>query len=71
MGDNMIIDGLLEKAPKVKEAVEKVENATGKKIADVANEIGGKIKDAAIKDEDNNGKSDLQDMAEKILGKKN
>lgn len=70
MGDNMIIDGLLEKAPKVKEAVEKVENATGKKIEDVANEVGGKLKDAVLKDEDGNGKSDLQDMAEKFLGKK-
>ena len=70
MGDNMIIDGLLEKAPKVKDAVEKVENVTGKKIQDVANEIGDKIKEVASKDEDNNGKSDLQDMAEKFLGKK-
>ena len=70
MEDNKIIDGLLEKAPKVKEAVEKVENATGKKVADMANEIGDKIKEAAAKDEDNNGKSDLQDMAEKFFGKK-
>ena len=70
MEDNMIIDGLLEKAPKVKDAVEKVENVTGKKLQDVANEIGDKIKEVASKDEDNNGKSDLQDMAEKFLGKK-
>ena len=71
MGDNQILDGLLEKAPKVKEAVEKVEEATGKKVEDLANEIGDKIKEAVSKDEDNNGKSDLQDMAEKFLGKKN
>ena len=71
MGDNKIIDGILEKAPKVKEAVEKVESTTGKKVEDIANEIGNKIKEVATKDEDNNGKSDLQDMAEKFLGKKN
>lgn len=69
MGDNMIIDGLLEKAPKVKEAVEKVENVTGKKIEDVASDVGGKLKDVVLKDEDGNGKSDLQDMAEKIFKK--
>ena len=69
MGDNMIIDGLLERAPKVKDAVEKVENATGKKIEDVANEVGGKLKDVVLKDEDGNGKSDLQDMAEKMFKK--
>ena len=69
MGDNMIIDGLLERAPKVKDAVEKVENATGKKIEDVANEVGGKLKDVVLKDEDGNGKCDLQDMAEKMFKK--
>jgi hypothetical protein len=69
MGDNMIIDGLLEKAPKVKEAVEKVENVTGKKIEDVANDVGGKLKDVVLKDEDGNGKSDLQDMAENFFKK--
>lgn len=69
MGDNMIIDGLLEKAPKVKDAVEKVENVTGKKIEDVANDVGGKLKDVVLKDEDGNGKSDLQDMAEKFFKK--
>ena len=56
MGDNMIIDGILEKAPKVKDAVEKVENVTGKKIEDVANDVGGKLKDVVLKDEDGNGK---------------
>ena len=70
MEDNKIIDGIMDKIPQVKDAAQKVEQATGKKIGDIANELGGKIKEAAGQDKDNNGKSDLQDMAEKFLGKK-
>lgn len=70
MEDNKIIDGIMDKIPQVKGAVEKVEGATGKKIEEIASDIGGKIKEAAGQDKDNNGKSDLQDMAEKFLGKK-
>ena len=40
MGDNKIIDEIMDKVPKAKEAVEKVEEATGKKIEDIANEVG-------------------------------
>ena len=32
MGENIILDGIINKVPQVKETVEKVEQATGKKI---------------------------------------
>ena len=40
MGDNKIIDEIVEKVPQMKEAVEKVENATGKKIDDILSQLG-------------------------------
>ena len=46
MEENKVVDEILDKVPQVKEAVEKVENATGKKIEDIAGEIGEKITEA-------------------------
>lgn len=70
MENNMLVDGLLEKVPQVKEAVEKVENATGKKIEDIAQEVGGKITDAIKENGQEDPKEVLGNIAGKIFGKK-
>lgn len=74
MDQNKLVDDILDKVPKVKEAVEKVENATGKKIENIAGEIGEKISEAVK--ENNNGenvdpKVVVGDIANKLFGKKN
>lgn len=74
MDQNKLVDDILDKVPKVKEAVEKVENATGKKIENIAGEIGEKISEAVK--ENNNGenvdpKDVVGDIANKLFGKKN
>ncbi len=70
MEENKIIDELVEKVPQVKEAIDKVEHATGKEIEDIVGEIGGKITDV-IKDK-NNGKdiSSIGDITGKLFGNK-
>lgn len=65
MEENKIVDGILEKVPQVKEAVEKVENATGKKIEDIAQEVGGKISEAMKE----NGQEDSKEVLGNIAGK--
>lgn len=65
MGDNKIIDGIIEKVPQAKEAVKKVEEATGKKIEDIASDVGNKISDA-IKEQ---GGDDPKDVFGNIAGK--
>ncbi len=69
MENNKIIDGLIDKIPQAKEAIEKVEGATGKKIGDIAGEIGDKINDV-IK-ENNNGEEikSIGDIANKLFKK--
>ena len=69
MENNMLVDGLLEKVPQVKGAVEKVENATGKKIEDIAQEVGGKITDAIKENGQEDPKEVLGNIAGKIFGK--
>ena len=59
MEDNKVLDELLDKVPQVKEAVEKVENATGKKITDA-------VKDADEED----AKGAIGEIANKLFGKK-
>ena len=73
MEENNVVDEILEKVPQVKEAVEKVEEATGKKIEDIAGEIGEKITE--VVKEKNNGeevdpKGVVGDIANKLFGKK-
>ena len=73
MDQNKVVDEILEKVPQVKEVVEKVENATGKKIEDIAGEIGEKITE--VVKEKNNGeeldaKAAIGEMANKLFGKK-
>ena len=70
MGDNKVIDGIVEKIPQVKEAVEKVEQATGKKIGDIANEVGGKINEAIKEQGEDPPKEVFGNIANKLLGKK-
>ncbi len=69
MENNKIIDGLIDKIPQAKDAIEKVESATGKKIGDIADDIGGKINEV-IK-ENNNGEEikSIGDIANKIFKK--
>lgn len=69
MENNKIIDELIDKIPQAKEAIEKVEGATGKKIGDIAGEIGDKINDV-IK-ENNNGEEikSIGDIANKLFKK--
>lgn len=71
MGDNKIIDEIMDKVPKAKEAVEKVEEATGKKIEDIANEVGGKITEAVKDKAGDDPKEVLGNIANKLMGKKN
>ncbi len=71
MGDNKIIDEIMDKVPKAKEAVEKVEEATGKKIEDIANEVGGKITEAVKEKAGDDPKEVLGNIANKLMGKKN
>ena len=69
MGDNMIIDGLMDKIPQAKEAVQKVEEVTGKKVEDIASEVGIKISDA-IKDQGGEDpKAVFGNIANKLLNK--
>lgn len=70
MGDNKVIDGIVEKIPQVKEAVEKVEKATGKKIEDIANDVGEKINEAIKEKGEDTPKEVIGNIANKILGKK-
>lgn len=74
MDQNKLVDDILDKVPQVKEAVKKVENATGQKIENIAGEIGEKISEAVK--ENNNGenidqKDVVGDIANKLFGKKN
>ncbi|MCR5146548.1 MAG: hypothetical protein K6B70_04305 [Clostridia bacterium] len=69
MENNMLVDGLLEKVPQVKDAVEKIENATGKKVEDIAQEVGGKITDAIKENGQEDPKEVLGNIAGKIFGK--
>ena len=74
MDQNKVVDEILDKVPQVKEAVQKVEDATGKKIENIASEIGEKISEAVK--ENNNGenvdpKAVVGDIANKLFGKKN
>ena len=68
MEPNKLIDDVLEKVPKMKETVEKVENATGKKIENVASEIGEKITDAIKNNDGNNQKGAIGHAANKLFG---
>ena len=69
MENNKIIDVLIDKIPQAKDAIEKFESATGKKIGDIADDIGGKINEV-IK-ENNNGEEikSIGDIANKIFKK--
>lgn len=71
MGDNKIIDEIMDKVPKAKETVENVEEATGKKIEDIANEVGGKITEAVKEKAGDDPKEVLGNIANKLMGKKN
>lgn len=67
MEQNKILDELIDKVPQVKSAIDKVEDATGKKIETIADEVGEKITDA-IKEK--NPDSNIVDIANKFFGKK-
>ena len=60
----------MEKVPKAKEAVEKVEEVTGKKIEDIASEVGEKITDAIKENGQDDPKEVIGNIAGKIFGKK-
>lgn len=70
MGDNVFIDGIMNKVPKVKEAAEKVEQATGKKVEDIASEIGEKVTEAIKEQGQDSPKEVLENIAGKIFNKK-
>ena len=61
----------MDKVPKAKEAVEKDEEATGKKIEDIANEVGEKITEAVKEQTGDDPKEVLGNIANKLMGKKN
>lgn len=70
MSENKVVDEILEKVPKAKEAVEKVEEVTGKKIEDIASEVGEKITDAIKENGQDDPKEVFGNIAGKIFGKK-
>ena len=70
MEENKVVDELLSKVPQVKEVVEKVENATGKKIEDIAQEVGGKISEAMKENGQEDPKEVLGNIAGKLFGQK-
>ncbi len=67
MEQNKFLDGIIDKVQPVKEAIDKVENATGKKIGDIASDVGEKITDAI---REQNPDNNIVDMASKVFGKK-
>jgi uncharacterized protein YoxC len=71
MADNKVVDEILEKVPKAKEVAQKVEEATGKKIEDIASEVGEKITDAMKENGQDDPKEVIGNIAGKIFGKKN
>ena len=70
MGDNVFIDGIMNKVPKVKEAAEKVEQATGKKVEDIASEIGEKVTEAIKEQGQDSPKEVLENIAGQFFNKK-
>ena len=70
MGDNKIIDGIVEKVPQVKEAVEKVENVTCKKIEEIASDIGEKVTEAIKAEGQDDPKEVIGNIANKLFNKK-
>ena len=69
MEDNKVLDGIIEKVPQVKEVVEKVENVTGKKIENIASEVGEKITEAMKEQGQGDPKEVLGNIAGKIFNK--
>jgi len=69
MADNKIIEELKERIPQIKEGIDKVEDITGGKIQDIAQEIGGKITDAINENNKENDKGPIGDIANKLFGK--
>ena len=55
--------------PQVKETIEKVESATGKKIEDIASEIGQKITNTIKEQNPGEEIPSIGDFANKIFGK--
>ena len=69
MEDNKVLDGIIEKVPQVKEVVEKVENVTGKKIENIASEVGEKITEAMKEQGQGDPKEVLGNIAGKLFNK--
>ena len=69
MGDNVFIDAVVGKIPQAKEAAHKVEEATGKKIEDIASEVGTKISDAIKEQGGEDPKAVFGNIANKFLNK--
>ena len=69
MEDNKILNDIIGKIPQAKETVEKIENATGKKIENIAGEIGGKIVDAIKENGQEDPKNVFNNMKDKLLFK--
>ena len=70
MGENIILDGIINKVPQVKETVEKIKEATGKKIENVACEVGGKITDAIKEQGGEDPKEVFENLKDKLFMKK-
>lgn len=67
MEQNAFLDGVLNKVQPVKEVIDKVENATGKNIEEIASDVGERITDA-IKEQ--NPDNNIVGLASKVFGKK-
>lgn len=69
MGDNKIIDTVIDKIPQAKEAIGKVEEATGKKVEEIASDVGNKISDAIKEQGGEDSKAVFGNIAGKIFNK--
>lgn len=69
MGDNKIIDAVIDKIPQAKDAIGKVEETTGKKVEEIASDVGNKISDV-IKEQSGEAPKDVfGNIAGKIFNK--
>lgn len=69
MGDNKIIDAVIDKLPQAKDAVQKVEEATGRKVEEIASDVGNKIGDAIKEQGGEDPKAVFGNIAGKIFNK--
>ena len=69
MGENKILDAVIDKIPQAKETAKKVEEVTGKKVEEIASDVGNKISDAIKEQGGEDPKAVFGNIAGKIFNK--